>query len=186
MPELHQQHSVRRAERLQHRHRPVRRAATAAAGFNCNNAGCVGDNAGLVCDTATGQCVNCTSLEQCRAGFGFCNSNGRCVGQVACDENADCENILSTANPDLEPLVCNEDGNESSEFTEDVCVFDPSDYVFTSCNADNDCQLGGAFPEFCVLGACLADCRSEGQEDCDEYWGPNVAVCVNGVCIKRD
>ncbi len=153
-------------------------------GFNCNNAGCVGDNAGLVCNTATGQCVNCTSFEQC--GGGICNLNGRCLGFVACDENVDCAQLLSTNNPDLEPLVCNEDGTDNPQAPDDVCIFDDEQYN-GQCNNDNDCpDFGGNFPTVCVLGSCLADCRAEGQKDCDEFYNPNVAVCVNGVCILRD
>src|SRR5829696_4454205 len=58
-------------------------------GFNCTTAGCVGANAGLVCNTTTGQCVTCQTFADCGA-LQACFS-GRCQGFVGCSDDGDCE-----------------------------------------------------------------------------------------------
>ena len=67
----------------------------APAGFNCTTAGCVGERAGLVCDTTTGQCVNCQTFADCgalQACFG-----GRCQGFVRCGDDGDSLGASSVA-----------------------------------------------------------------------------------------
>jgi hypothetical protein len=143
-------------------------------GFNCNTAGCVGVNAGLVCNTTTGQCVNCATFDQC-GGLNAC-IGGRCLGFVACASDPDCAGLVPSG---LDELICNT-SNESPEIEDDVCIFDPTGY-FGPCNATNDCILPSTV---CVLGACLADCREDGQEDCDVFYGTGIADCVGGICIE--
>ena len=91
---------------------------------------CVGANAGLVCDTTTGQCVNrqtfadCSSLQAC---FG-----GRCQGFVGCSDDGDCEGIAPSGL--LPGLICN-DNNQSPEIEDNVCIFNP----LRARNNTNDC-----------------------------------------------
>jgi hypothetical protein len=132
-------------------------------GFNCTNAGCVGERAGLICDTGTGQCVNCTSYTQCGtvpgAGARACLA-GRCRGGETCTTNAQC------VNP---PLFCL---NPVVDLTRLICQFD------NECDADtgtNGCTSTPATP-ICVLGYCTNACGT--GTDC----GPGKA-CQGGVCL---
>ena len=118
-------------------------AAPAPPGFNCNTAGCVGANAGLVCDTTTGQCVNCQTFADCGA-LQACFS-GRCQGFVRCSDDGDCEGIAPILLPGP---ICN-DNNESPE-SRQVCIFNPLE---GACNNTNDC-VPFIRPAVCVLGYC--------------------------------
>jgi hypothetical protein len=97
----------------------------------------VGDNAGLVCNTATGQCEPCTSYTQCgstsQLGHLACIA-GRCRGGEACTSNAQC----------FVPLVCSQaEGN--------ICV------IGNQCDAINPCDDNPIYP-ICVLRLCTNEC----------------------------
>jgi hypothetical protein len=154
----------------------VTTAAPAPPGFNCTTAGCVGPNAGLICNTETGQCVNCANFAQC-AGLQAC-FNGRCQGFVGCNDDGACEGLVSSDRADL---VCNEDGNINSEAPDDVCIFNPDRYEGL-CNAQNDCAVDNRL--VCVLGSCVVDCRENGQDDCEAYYGALTPfACEEGLCL---
>jgi hypothetical protein len=131
-------------------------------GFNCTTAGCVGERAGLICDTGTGQCVNCTSYTQCGsvtgAGARACLA-GLCRGGEACTSDPQCFNPLFCLNPVL-------------DLTRLICQFD------NECDADtgtNGCTSTPATP-ICVLGYCTQACVP--GDDC----GPGKS-CQGGVCL---
>jgi hypothetical protein len=150
-------------------------AAPAPAGFNCNAAGCVGANAGLVCDTTTGQCVNCQTFADC-SGLQACFS-GRCQGFVRCSDDGDCEGIAPSGL--LPGPICN-NNNQSPEIEDNVCIFNPLE---GACNNTNDCVPFMGLPVACVLGACFADCRQAGDDDCDKFYIPGTHHCVGGICF---
>jgi hypothetical protein len=154
---------------------PAPRVPPAPPGFNCSNAGCVGERAGLVCDTTTGQCVNCQTFADCGA-LQACFS-GRCQGFVGCSDDGDCEGIAPSGL--LPGPICN-DNNESPEIEDDVCIFNPLE---GACNNNNDCVPFMGLPTVCVLGACFADCRQAGDDDCDKYYIPGTHHCVGGICF---
>jgi hypothetical protein len=143
-------------------------------GFNCTTAGCVGANAGLICNTGTGQCVNCQTFADCGS-LQACFS-GRCQGFVGCSDDGDCEGIAPSGLPEL---ICN-DNNESPEIEDNVCIFDPLE---GACNNTNDCVPFMGLPVACVLGACFADCRQAGDDDCDKFYIPGTHHCVGGICV---
>jgi hypothetical protein len=150
-------------------------ASPAPPGFNCNAAGCVGANAGLVCNTTTGQCVNCQTFADC-SGLQACFS-GRCQGFVRCSDDGDCEGIAPSGL--LPGLICH-DNNESPEIEDNVCIFNPLE---GACNNTNDCVPFMGLPVACVLGACFADCRQAGDDDCDKFYIPGTHHCVGGICF---
>jgi hypothetical protein len=153
------------------------RAVSPPPGFNCTTAGCVGVNAGLVCKTTTGQCVNCQTFADC-GNLQACFS-GRCQGFVGCSDDGDCAGIAPSGL--LPGLICN-DNNESPEIEADVCIFNPSAGE-GPCNNTNDCVGFMSLPTACVLGVCFANCRQAGDNDCDKFYNPGTHHCVGGVCL---
>ena len=146
-------------------------------GFNCTTAGCVGANAGLVCNTSTGQCVTCQTFADCGA-LQACFS-GRCQGFVGCSDDGDCAGIAPSGL--LPGLICNDaTPPENPEIEADVCIFNPLE---GACNTTNDCVPFMGLPVACVLGACFADCRQAGDDDCDKYYIPGTHHCVGGICF---
>jgi hypothetical protein len=163
-------------------------AAPAPPGFNCVNAGCVGQNAGLVCDTATGQCVNCTSFAQCPEGT-FCGAGGRCRGLEQCVNDAQCFGIVP---PGIEQADCNVNGNDNAEAPDDVCILNPFDYELDMgsarlCDEDEDCEsIDTDFDFECVTNVCVQACPG-GQDDCDDFSATFFnAACLAGLCFDQD
>jgi hypothetical protein len=128
--------------------------APAPPGFNCVTEGCVGPRAGLVCDTSTGQCVNCTSYTDCprvpvqgetiqQACIG-----GICRGGEACQSNPDCFGVLECRAPNF----------NTSDTT--FCLFK------TECVQNNGCPDPG---QVCVLSFCAVTCAPGGNctNQCD-------------------
>jgi hypothetical protein len=146
-------------------------------GFNCTTAGCVGVNAGLVCNTTTGACVTCQTFADCGA-LQACFS-GRCQGFVRCNGDGDCAGIAPSG---LRPgLICNDATPlENPEIEAGVCIFNPLE---GACNNTNDCVPFMGRPVACVLGACFADCRQAGDDDCDKFYIPGTHHCVGGICF---
>jgi hypothetical protein len=137
---------------------------TPPPGFNCNVSGCVGGNAGLVCNTSTGACVNCTDFSQC--GGQICIS-GFCLGGEACNTSGDCVAPLTCINPPGEQgLTCLLDAE---------CGF--------PAPGNSTCPDQGNVDLFCILGECVTTCGTGGQvpaNGCTAALGGT--VCRFGIC----
>jgi hypothetical protein len=129
-------------------------------GFNCNSAGCVGANGGLVCDTTTGACVNCSSYTQCPtvsiqgANVQQACVSGFCLGGEPCTSTPECFGALECFNPSFDTA------------TTEFCLFD------NGCKNDGDCSGS----EVCVLGYCTVTCNPGGN--CGSGFS-----CQGGVCL---
>jgi hypothetical protein len=126
-------------------------------GFNCNVSGCVGVDAGLICNTATGACRNCTSFTQCPGQI--CAPNGRCQGGETCANDRGC----------VEPLECRQGR----------CSLSTGPCIDTGADADRNCAENAASRtagEFCLLGECVQPCAAN-PPIC-----PGGETCTNGLC----
>jgi hypothetical protein len=128
-------------------------------GFNCTTAGCVGANAGLVCNTTTGACVNCTSFTQCPTvaiqGQNVqqaCLSTGFCLGGEACVSDPECFGVLGCFDPDFNTAITH------------FCLYSNNctvDFGVTPATGGTACPTA-SFPR-CILGTCTVTCNPGGN-----------------------
>jgi Cys-rich repeat protein len=178
------------------------------AGAGCtDDAQCLGNPAGPVCDTATGKCVQCMPADPTTCPSGqYCDPSALTC-KPGCDEAQDCG-----AEPDGGALTCDTTTNTCVGCTADaqcpagqVCKANaceagctnqhPCQSGFACCsgaciNTSSDvqhcggcgfaCQLPNATPA-CMGGKCALESCADGFEDCDKLPG-NGCESVQGVC----
>lgn len=131
-------------------------------------AGCTQDSEcapGLVCDTATGQCVGCVGDSQCAPGT-VCSGDGQCV--PGCSASQPCAGATETC--------CN---GVCADLTSDnancgAC----GNACGAAANADIACQQG-----VCVLTGCApgyADCNTQSVDGCEQDLAQAQCTCVPG------
>ncbi len=148
------------------------------------NADCANDPKGKVCDTGTGQCVQCTAADdQCMQGQ-YCDSTTNTC-KVGCTDAADCNNGGA-------PLVCNTDNHTCVGCVADtdcalgtIC-FNQNSVCVPGCSPAQGCQAGFT----CCGSACFdltASTKHCGSCDKDCTAGVNPpATCGDGTCDPGD
>jgi len=145
-----------------------------------------------VCDTLTGECVECSNSSQCPGG-GFCNTETNTCEENTSDCNPPCEGLFALCNPaTLTCVQCITDADcAADEFcspanntcTTDICEMCQSPYpactqingewACVQCVVDSDCPSGDCDEAtyFCLGGpagggTAPASCTCNSDEDC--------------------
>ncbi len=122
--------------------------------FRCaDNAACMGNAGGAVCDTASGRCVQCVATaDTCPAGQYCVASTNACA--TGCRDDAACRAAT--------------DGGVGSP----TARCDTTTHVCVACLGNDDCPLGN----LCVGNLCVTGCS-------DTRACPSGQSCCSGACI---
>src|SRR5262249_41888238 len=128
----------------------------------------------LVCDTKTGECVQCTPDDDICAEGLFCTSGNKC--QVGCTEDGDCNNMTKCDTSKNACVGCVVDTHCP---VGSICV---NETCIPGCSGVQPCQPGATCcSQFCVdlandkdnCGICNNDCPPPVHAE---------AACVNSSC----
>lgn len=152
------------------------------------NADCGTD---LVCDTASGSCVECLLDTDCTDPKGLCNQGGgnvcvNCYADVHCDDGSVCTtndkcgaNFQCTYTDAEDDTDCSADEDPANACTNDACTAGVCTHTAsgaTTCNDGDDCTKDDACTALVCAGTDIADCCAT-NADCDAG-----DECVNKVC----
>lgn len=127
-----------------------------------------------VCDTNTNTCVECTTVEHCSGDTPFCNTDeGICV---ECVSDANCDgNVCDTTNGICVECLVTEDCEEGFVCNPETNICD-NNY----CEEDGDCDAG--YTCNTEINQCEYDCVSYPAVTCNDYTDYGEAACVQDSC----
>lgn len=150
----------------------------------CQILGCPDE---LVCNTATGICVDCVTNAECGAN-GTCDpTSNKCSCEPgfhlcdgACASNDSVDSCGSSCDPcPTDPngtATC--DGSSCGLTCEDPLILDPGTNSCVGCTTNNDC--GGASASVCAAGGACEPCAD--NAGCAHV--PGLSTCDGGTCVE--
>ena len=146
---------------------------------------CDGD---LVCNAATGYCVQCAGDEDCPEGF-LCAANFTCFEVKLCDSDKDCKAFAMVC--DKEAGLCVEciasaDCDADQFCLENVCVMDACEGGKATCEGTQvvTCLEDGSAAE--VTATCTATQYCDDGACHDQVCPPGLTYCENDVLMTCD